>query len=264
MNFEDPALTYDYYDLPDGKRLLSDKIFSFYNYVPYDSEVKAQKRVFEFYSRLIDDKFINVFPLKYKVGKRHISFVYKGDKFGEIDNIYVKMSEYNNPNNVPSYYFETTPEQVQTAGRQVYVFDSQNKELILKYNRKNKRSVSSLLPKRDDIGISEIAAIVGKPLFGQESKPRNVTFEIILSKSEDFSNPTVNTAEVTLPVYDELNPKKIILYKGETVQTKYIRVKIIDSKSSESISFLTSVSSNCYSLISFRAMNYKIAIDIFF
>lgn len=235
MNFEDPALTYDYYDLSDGKHLLSDKIFSFYNYVPYDSEIKAQKRVYEFYSRLADDKFINVFPLKYKVGKRLISFVYKGDRFGEIDNIYVKMSEYNNPNNVPSYYFEIIPEKVQSAGRQVYVFGEQNKELILKYNRKNKRSVSSLLPKRDDISISEITAIVGKPLSDQTAKSRNVTFEITMSQSEDFSNPIVNTVEETLSVYDELNPKKIILYKGEPVQAKYIRVKISDGKSVESV-----------------------------
>ena len=234
MNFEDPALTYDYYDSPDGKHLLSDKIFSFYNYVPYDSDVKALKRVYEFYSRLANDKFINVFPLKYKAGKKCISFIYKGDKFGEIDNIYVKMSEYNDPDNVPSYYFETTPERVQTAGRQVYVFDEQNKELILKYNRKNKRSVSSLLPKRDDIGISEISAVVGKPLSGQQPKSHSVTFEITMSQSEDFSNPIVSTAEVTLPVYDELNPKKIILYKGEQKQAKYIRIKADSGKSGES------------------------------
>lgn len=233
MNFEDPALTYDYYDLPDGKRLLSDKIFSFYNYVPYDSDVKAQKRVYEFYPRLIDDKFINVFPMKSKTTKKGILYVYKGDRFGEIDNIYVKMSEYNNPANVPSYYFESAPERVQTAGRQVYVFDAQSKDLVLRYNRKNKRSVSSLLPKRDDIGISEISAVVGKPLSGQQTKSRSMTFEVQFAQNEDFSDASVSTAEVTLPVYDELNPKKIILYKGDTVHAKYIRIKADGGKSGE-------------------------------
>jgi len=55
-----------------------------------------------------------------------------------------------------------------------------------------------------------------------------------LSQSENFANAVTHSGEITLPVYDELNPRKIILYKGEQTQAKYIKIKYGEGKSGES------------------------------
>ncbi|MBP5706609.1 MAG: hypothetical protein J6W76_04950 [Spirochaetales bacterium] len=223
VNVEDPALNYDYYDTADGRKLLSDKVFSFYNYVPYSSDVRAKKRVYEFYSRLADDQYINVFPLKYKAKKKSISFVYANDRFGEIDNIYVKMSEYNSPNAVPSYYW-TTDSRVIKDGRVSYVIGS-GSEMVLQYNPKNKRIASSLLPKKDGITVSELHIYQGKPSADSPARTGNVKFEVTMSQKADFSDAVTTVSEVSLPVYDEMNPRGVVLYKGVPTLVKYIRVK---------------------------------------
>ncbi len=239
-SFEDPALHYDYIDIPcdfngftTSRRMHSEKVFSFYNYVPYESQVKAKKRTISFISHLIDDNFIKLSSLKGKKVQKSYTLSYKSDNFIERDNVYAAISDMYVDNCVPIYYFDNRLPIIHTENKGVfYKLTKDNPEIILKYNPQNKRQNSSLMPKRDYINVKQI-----RILANGLAKTTKTTFEISLSNSETFENSIKKTVHVSLPEYNENVVKNgyFVLFDDDAPNVKYIKIKVVPDQSGQNI-----------------------------